>query len=142
MELLDTSNGGLRHDSIWSLHADVDAFWIGTFSAGLHRLAHSSGELTVFSEAEGLSNGVVYRIEPDRAGRLWLSTNNGLNVVDPGSGAVQALLRGDGLRNREFNSGASFAHDGLLYFGGTEGLDIVDPSRLASNSPPAVAVPS
>ena len=143
LEHLNTRNGLLQHDSIWALHAGQDGTWIGTFSAGLHRLDHGSGELRVFAEGQGLSNGVVYRIEPDASGRLWLSTNNGLSVVDPATGAVQTLLQGDGLRNREFNSGASFrSQDGLLLFGGTEGVDIIDPTQLAARSPPAIPVPS
>lgn len=143
LEHLDVRTGKLLHDSIWSLHADADAFWLGSFSAGLHRIDRTSGAIRSYSERDGLSNGVIYRIEPDAAGRLWLSTNNGLSVLDPATGMVQTLLQGDGLRNREFNSGASFrSGDGLLYFGGTEGIDIVDPDLLAEHSPPAIPVPS
>ena len=143
LEHLNTRAGTLGHDSVWALHEGRDATWVGTFSAGLHRLPHDGGGIRVYSEAEGLSNGVVYRIEPDAEGRLWLSTNNGLSVLDPATGSVQTLLQGDGLRNREFNSGASFrTGDGLLLFGGTEGLDVIEPLQLASRSPPALPVPS
>lgn len=143
LEHLTTRAGNLAHDSIWALHEGADATWIGTFSAGLHRMDHGDGSIRVFSEAHGLSNGVVYRIEPDASGRLWLSTNNGLSVLDPATGSVQTLLQGDGLRNREFNSGASFrTGQGLLLFGGTEGLDVIEPMQLATRSPPALPVPS
>lgn len=138
LELLNTRNGGLPHDSIWSLYGDRDAWWLGSFAGGLIRIDRETGAQRTLSDRDGLSNNVVYRIMPDSIGRLWLSTNNGLNVVDPVSGLVQALLRGDGLRNREYNSGAAFAdRRGLLWFGGTEGVDIIEPLRLTSTSPPA-----
>jgi len=143
LEHLSTRSGTLRHDSIWALYEGEDATWVGTFSAGVHRIDHADDGIRVFSEAQGLSNGVVYRIEPDPDGRLWLSTNNGLSVLDPATGSVQTLLQGDGLRNREFNSGSSFrTADGLILFGGTEGLDAIEPLSLAGSSPPALPVPS
>lgn len=138
LEQLYPGNRRLPHNSIWSLHESADAWWLGTFGAGLLRIDRRSGALTAIGEAQGLTNDVVYRIESDAKGRLWLSTNFGINIHDPATGSLQALLPGDGLRSREYNSGASFRDaDGRLYFGGTDGLDILEPLELASTSPPA-----
>lgn len=83
-------------------------------------------------------NNVVYSILPGPGGQLWLSTNLGISVLHPDSGVVQLIDRSDGLFNLEYNSGASFVDaDGLLYLGGTDGLDILDPSQLPVASPPA-----
>lgn len=132
------ARGTLVHDSVWSLHADDAAIWVGTFSGGLQRIARDGGPGRVYGEREGLSNNVVYRIEPDASGRLWLSTNRGLSVLDPASGTVQVLLRSDGLRNQEYNAGASFrSDDGLLHFGGVDGIDVLDPRALPTSSAPA-----
>ncbi|MBW3549762.1 MAG: diguanylate cyclase [Proteobacteria bacterium] len=134
---LGTHNGRLPHDSVWSLHADEQAVWLGTFG-GLLRLDPASDTVEAITERDGLSNNVIYRIEPDALGRLWLSTNLGISVLDPRSGIIQTLGRGDGLFNLEYNSGASFlGPDGLLYLGGTDGLDILDPAQLSPSSPPA-----
>ncbi|MDQ3205801.1 MAG: diguanylate cyclase [Pseudomonadota bacterium] len=133
-----THDGSLPHDSIWSLHADAEAMWLGSFSGGLLRLDQQTGGVTAITQADGLSNNVVYSINPGPRGRLWLSTNNGISVYDPGTGVVQVIRRGDGLHNLEYNSGASFTdRDGLLYLGGTDGLDILDPARLPVSSPGA-----
>ncbi|OHE86303.1 MAG: hypothetical protein A2579_00285 [Lysobacterales bacterium RIFOXYD1_FULL_69_11] len=138
---LHTGNGGLPHDSIWSLHADADAIWLGSFSGGLVRLDRDTGDARAITARDGLSNNVVYRIHPDAGGRLWLSTNYGISVYDPATGVVQALDRADGLFNLEYNSGAGFMDsDGLLYLGGTDGLDILQPDRLPTASPPATPV--
>jgi diguanylate cyclase (GGDEF)-like protein len=130
--------GTLVHDSVWALHADAEAVWLGTYSGGLQRLPRDGSPGRVYSERQGLSNDVVYRIEPDPAGRLWLSTNRGLSVLDPDRGTVQVLLRSDGLRNQEYNAGASFRDErGLLYFGGVDGIDVIDPAALPARSAPA-----
>jgi diguanylate cyclase (GGDEF)-like protein len=132
------ARGTLVHDSVWSLHADTAAVWVGTFSGGLQRIARDGGPGRVYGEREGLSNNVVYRIEPDADGRLWLSTNRGLSVLDPATGTIQVLLRSDGLRNQEYNAGASFrGADGLLHFGGVDGIDVLDPRALPASSAPA-----
>jgi diguanylate cyclase (GGDEF)-like protein len=141
LEHLHPGNGRLPHNSIWSLHASPDAYWVGTFAGGLLRLDRDDDAVRVYTSADGLSNDVIYRILPDRRGRLWLSTNNGLNVLDPASGVIQPLGPGDGLGNREYNSGAGWVDaEGHLFFGGTEGLDVVDPDALEFTSPPATPV--
>ncbi|MFP7721290.1 ligand-binding sensor domain-containing diguanylate cyclase [Lysobacter sp. A3-1-A15] len=141
VQALNTRNGRLPHDSIWSLHADADAIWMGAFSGGLLRLDRSTGQVRAITNRDGLSNNVVYRIVPDAGGRLWLTTNYGISVYDPATGMVQALDRADGLFNLEYNSGAGFVdEEGLLYLGGTDGLDVLRPDRLASGSAPATPV--
>src|SRR5690606_22323968 len=118
-----------------------EAYWVGTFAGGLLRIDRDNDAVRSYTSADGLSNDVVYRILPDRRGRLWLSTNNGLNVLDPGTDVIQPLGPGDGLGNREYNSGAGRVDaDGRLFFGGTEGRDVVDPAALDLTSPPATPV--
>lgn len=59
-------------------------------------------------------------------------------MLDPATGIVQNLGPRDGLQNQEFNSGSAFGDaDGLLYFGGTRGLDVIDPRGLPARSAPA-----
>lgn len=129
---------GELHESLWSLHEGADALWVGSFSGGLFRVDRARGEVLNYGGRDGLGSDVVYGILEDRHGRLWLSTNNGLAVLDPGSGVVQNLGPRDGLQNREYNSGSALrAQDGTMYFGGTRGLDVVDPAALPLRSSPA-----
>lgn len=137
---LHRGNGQLVNDSVWALHADRDAVYVGSYGGGLQRLRLDAHEHWHMSSRDGLSNNVVYRIERDPGDRLWLSTNRGLNVVDPISRRVQVLSASDGLANTEYNAGASFRDaSGRLYFGGTEGLDVLDP--LAVPQTASVATP-
>ncbi len=132
---LHRGNGRLAHDSVWALREHAGAIWVGTYGGGLQRVRLDDDHAFLLGERDGLSNNVVYRIEPDLGGRLWLSTNRGLNVFDPDTGRVQLLRESDGLTNTEYNAGASFRDaDGLLHFGGTEGLDVLDPDALPQHS--------
>ncbi|VXC14814.1 Transcriptional regulator [Luteimonas sp. 9C] len=127
--------GAGMHRSAWAIHGDAEAIWVGAFAAGLYRIDRRTGASSVLTERDGLTNNVVYRILPDTGGRLWLSTNLGLSVYDPDTGIVQNLGRRDGLRNQEYNSGSAFhGDDGLLYFGGTMGVDVIAPMQLPRRS--------
>ncbi|KLI98505.1 transcriptional regulator [Luteimonas sp. FCS-9] len=134
---LQPTGAGLHH-AVWAIHADAHAVWAGTFGGGLFRIDRATGASTVLTDRDGLTNNVVYRILPDPGGRLWVSTNLGLSVYDHDNGIVQNLGRRDGLRNQEYNSGSAFQDgDGLLYFGGTLGLDVIAPMQLPRRSAPA-----
>lgn len=131
--------GGPPVNAIWALHAAADHLWAGTFAHGLYRIDPASGGKRAFTEHDGLANNVIYQILPDASGRLWLSTNNGLSVFDPDTGLFQNLGQRDGLLSQEFNSSAGWrTPDGRrLWFGGTRGVDVIDPARLPRHSAPA-----
>lgn len=126
------------HHSLWSLFAQDQALWVGSYSRGLYRIDVPTGEVTRLGTQQGLGNSVVYSLLGDDLGRVWASTNNGLSVVDADSESIQVLGPRDGLANREYNSSSGFrGADGLLYFGGTHGMDVLDPSALPRHSAPA-----
>jgi diguanylate cyclase (GGDEF)-like protein len=121
---------GLAHPSVWSLLAEDDGVWVGTFAGGLHRFDLQGRLQRLYAERDGLSSNVIYRILRDARGHVWASTNDGLNVIDGDAGAIRVLRRQDGLRNFEFNNGAGYRDaEGRLWFGGPEGLDVVEPWR-------------
>ncbi|WP_376694828.1 ligand-binding sensor domain-containing protein [Wenzhouxiangella sp. EGI_FJ10305] len=125
-------------ESVWAIHVEGDRIWLGTFGGGLLRLDRSGELERRVTDADGLPNNVIYRILPDREGRLWMSTNNGLGVVDTRSGQVQQLGRRDGLTNQEFNAGAAWQDgSGTLYFGGVDGVDSVNSTAFSFDSPAA-----
>nr|WP_241093658.1 ligand-binding sensor domain-containing diguanylate cyclase [Xanthomonas sp.] len=133
--------GAGLYKSVWSLYEKDRTLWVGTFSGGLYQVDLRRDVSLRYTDREGLGSNVVYTILPDPLGRLWLSTNNGLSVLDPATRIVQNLGRRDGLHNQEFNSGRGYRDaQGLLYFGGTQGVDVIDPTRLPLRSAPARAV--
>lgn len=126
------------HNSLWSLLADDGALWAGSYSRGIYRIDLATSAVTNIRHSDGLGNDVIYSLLTDDLGRLWASTNNGLSVIDPGNGSIQVLGPRDGLANREYNSSSAYRDArGLLYFGGTRGVDVLDPSGLPRHSAPA-----
>jgi len=120
--------------------------WLGTKGGGVNRLDKHSGKVQHFTNAQGLSNNVVYGVLPEYTAastssvtNLWLSTNSGLSKFDTKKGVFQNFFSVDGLQDNEFNT-LSYAcsPDGRLYFGGVNGITAFYPSDLNASitSPP------
>ena len=132
----------LSSDHVWSLLEDPSGdLWVGTGGGGLNRLDILNQTFTHFTTKNGLVNNVVYGIEMDDLGRLWISTNRGLARFEPQTGRWNHYDREDGLQDIEFNVGASFRdRAGRLYFGGVLGFNSFDPQTIIDNPfvPPVV----
>ncbi|MGB8692998.1 MAG: ATP-binding protein, partial [Steroidobacteraceae bacterium] len=89
-----------------------------------------------------LTSEVIYGIESDQRGGLWLSGNAGLLRFDPATGEARPYHREHGLQGEEFNFGAHFrTRSGLLAFGGSKGFNLFDPLRAIEQSvPPGVVL--
>lgn len=109
--------------------------WIGTYG-GLAEtsLAVTTGKrrFTVVRARDGLGSDNIAAVLPDRHGRLWAATANGLSVVDPSSGEIRTLGLRDGLGARFYNHRtAATGPDGELMFGGLDGLAVIEPDAQA-----------
>ena len=102
--------------------------WIGTYGQGLNRLCSEDMErkkwvFTHFCENDGLCNDVVYAIQEDGKGRLWMSTDNGLSEFDPEEKTFRNFYVEDGLLSDQFYwSAGATGKSGELYFGSMQGL--------------------
>lgn len=136
---LDQSS--LSADTVYALYVDAEnRVWVGTRGGGLDRVLVSTRHPGVvrfsnYSQADGLSNDVIYGIQGDDRGNLWLSTNFGLNRFNPDTGEVKRFHRSHGLQAEEFNFGAHFrSRDGELFFGGANGFNRFHPDALPRNN--------
>ena len=84
-----------------------------------------------------MTRQVVYGIESDIDGRLWLSTNNGLTRFDPRTRTTKAFHEAHGLQGEDFNFSAHYrGRDGTLYFGGNNGFNAFAPNAVTKDAPP------
>lgn len=116
--------------------------WIGTYGSGLCRLDKHTGAIRTFGWAEGLPNNVIYGIQPDGRGHLWLSTNQGLCRFDSRTFEVRNYTTDDGLPADEFNRFQDIRlPDGRLVFGGVGGYTCFSPDAIRDDSfQPAIAL--
>ena len=143
----------LSNNAIFSIHTDrAGVLWVGTWGGGLNRLdrrgtAATRGAFTHYRVKDGLPNDSVYGIleedtpSADQAGRLWLSTNNGLSRFDPQTETFRNYGVRDGLQSVEFNLGAHHkTGSGEMFFGGIQGVNAFHPVRITDNAyiPPIV----
>ncbi len=134
--------GRLNNNTVWCLYADEKGdVWMGTWGGGLN-VFRSDGEMFQhFTIKDGLPSNVVNNILPDSSGNLWLSTNRGICRLNPQTMAIRNYDYSDGLQGNEFNPGAACAgKDGVLYFGGINGITLFHPRRITDNHhiPPVV----
>ncbi len=108
--------------------------WAGTYGNGFCKIdVQRDGTLqcTSFSQKDGISNNVIYSLQEDKWGNIWISTDYGLSKFNPETLLFRNFYKQDGLLNNQFYWSASFKDEkGVLYFGGTEGLNYFDPKDI------------
>jgi len=139
----DKNERSLSNNNILSLNNDLNRpgnyLWIGTKGGGLNRLDKKTGQFLRFNTKSGLPNNVVYGILTDKQGKLWLSTNKGISSFDPTQRSFQNFNVDDGLQSNEFNRYAfTKTAEGLLFFGGMNGITYFNPTDIKPLGPPAV----
>lgn len=83
---------GLPDSDISSLARNHEGLWVGTFRAGVARVA-SDGSITHFNERGGLLDDRINRLAIDGEGDLWIATDRGLIEREQGGRfVVRGLL--------------------------------------------------
>ena len=141
--LLGTSTGLWRYEdgsrtlvrfpsvdyAVYSLLVIQGVCWMGTATHGMVAFDLEAQTSETFQRRTGLSDDRIYAVLEDECGHLWLSSDRGIMRFHIDSESVDVFGRTEGLNQLEFNR-TSFAAgaSGRLYFGGLDGLTVVDPS--------------
>ncbi len=74
--------------------------WLGTIGGGLNKFDKKAETFTHFRHnefnANSLSSDNVRAVYEDKQGRIWVGTENGLNVIYPEDGKIERFLHNDG----------------------------------------------
>ncbi|HMP92013.1 MAG TPA: histidine kinase dimerization/phosphoacceptor domain -containing protein, partial [Phnomibacter sp.] len=115
--------------------AGENAFWLATKGIGLIHLEVNTGKQQFIRKVDGLPSDILYRIETDNIGRLWISTDNGLCCYDPQKKTFDNFSTEQGITHNEFNRVSSYkAEDGRLFFGGLNGVIGFHPLEFSGNA--------
>ncbi|HWB26800.1 MAG TPA: two-component regulator propeller domain-containing protein [Chitinophagaceae bacterium] len=142
-----TANSALINNDIISLLHDKDNnIWIGSRN-GLCVFNAKKAGFQCFTTQDGLPDNSILNIIQDNAGKIWVSTPDGLskitftNIDDAIKIKCKNYDEMDGLQSRDFNENAAYkTRAGELVFGGAKGFNIFDPASLKENKyvPPVV----
>ncbi len=128
---------GMYSGAIFGLLSDShDRLWIIT-EKGLVRLKSWDGKQARFERLDAL-NARGGNLQEDQQGRIWTEEE----MIDPTSLRIHRLTPADGINvGTLWISSYAQTRDGLLFFGGTKGLAIIDPKHFKAYdyAPPMVA---
>ncbi len=118
----------------WELFKDQKTIWIGT-NRGLFKLDTESNNFNQITSAPKLENRVIFSIEQDQNGTLWMGTEKGLASFNPEKKETRFYNENDGLKNIEFNRRSVKKNsDGQLLFGGVNGITAFYPDQIQQNT--------
>ncbi len=131
----------LPHDYVAALTLDNRGrLWVGTTGGGVALMVREpTGDqppsFRTISRQDGLPSNTVASLIPGSDGRVWVSTDNGLAAIDPDDFSVSLLERGAAENISSYLPGSATAlPDGGLVFGGTNGITLVQPSRIRAHA--------
>ncbi len=122
--------------------------WIGT-RVGLDLYDPRTHEFRTFRTEDGLPDNLILTILEDNKHNLWVSTPVGLSNVLISENKTTGKLsfqfknydESDGLQGKEFNEKAALKTSaGEMVFGGADGFNIFDPSKIVPNNKKAALV--
>lgn len=118
--------------------------WIGTRGDGLQLFNRENQTFKTYTTDDGLPNNVVYGIEEDKMGNLWMSTNWGISMFDIKNESFINFDVTEGLQSNEFNANAHLiSSTGEMFFGGMKGFNTIFPEDIIMNqSKPDIVITS
>jgi signal transduction histidine kinase/ligand-binding sensor domain-containing protein len=132
-----TSGGtevGVPNKQILSIRADplhAGSVWFSGRGDGLVHVDPVANKIDIIEEKDGLPNGLIYALECDDKGSLWLTTNKGLVRYNPSTKEFFTFDESFGLDIVPFIDNAAYkTRDGYILFGGANGFTAFLPAEI------------
>lgn len=147
------NSNSISNNNVWSILFDEEnRMWLGT-EGGLNVSENPGISATFkhFTTSQGLASNGVFGLEIDDQSNIWMSSFKGISKLqnsvlnnilhqdkdlseitfDPFNPLFKNYDKSFGLQGNEFNQGAYFkADNGMIYFGGLEGLTYFNPNDV------------
>ena len=110
---LPSTPPGLQSDDLRCIFADShDNIWVGGAYSGVYFIPASGGRALnfhqVLGDSDSLSSNTVWDIFEDHSGIIWVATDNGMDLLDPNTLAIQHI------KPLEVNNKLAFASNKVL----------------------------
>ena len=130
---------------IYPNDALIDAnniMWIAYSGYGLVGIDALTYEKKFFYNKENLlPNNIIFDMQPDTNGNIWLGSNSGLIKFSPQEHHIQKFDHEQGLAISELNSDTSLTLlDGRMVYGSPKGLIFFDPLKVSLEKPNDISV--
>jgi signal transduction histidine kinase/ligand-binding sensor domain-containing protein/AraC-like DNA-binding protein len=132
----ENNRNSLSSNHIWCLYRDNSrTLWVGT-DAGLNKLILDRTANIISYQAIQtpiLKDRKIMAILEDDKRNLWLSSSQGLFKLNIPSNVVKKYTYQDGLQSNTLTEACFKSDDGLMYFGGINGLNYFKPNDIINN---------
>ncbi len=120
--LSTNSLGGTNPETVFADSAGM--IWIGFYGSGLDEFNPATNQFRHFHysahDSQSLSNDFVTQVSRDKKGRVWVGTQNGLNLLDEQNGKFKRFYKVEG-DSTSLSSNVIRAiyedHEGTLWIG-------------------------
>lgn len=132
----EDKGNSLTSNYIWSIYRDSsNVMWLGT-DAGLDRV-ELDGQAKISTlrhiNHNMLEDRKILGILKDEEQNLWLSNSQGLFKYNPQKNEVKRYSHKDGLQSNTLTEAVYRNRDGVMYFGGINGLNYFHPKDIQDN---------
>jgi len=138
----DDKPNSITNNFINSIYEDhAGGLWIGT-EGGLNTFDRRLEVFNTHSLVNEQANGEIVSMLEDNVGKLWLAHWDGITVFDPANPSLAITYdKHDRIQGGFFYNNVCFKDkSGFLLFGGSNGFNIIDPSKVISNPKKASVV--
>lgn len=141
LQRYDLPQGSRVYDLTW-----LDGrLWLAS-GLGLLEFDRARGHIATHVPKQPQAGSVMYSLQADAAGQLWVGSNRGLLRFNPAATATQRFRhfdQRDGLAVTEFNRRSrALDAEGRVLLGGIGGIVRFDPTRAAIEAPPPMPLVS
>ncbi len=110
--------------------------WLTTNNRGLIRYDENKETIQFFNKETGFPTNRIFSIESADNQTIWASTNNGIIHLNPEDNSFIHYDSNAGVPFNQFNYRAAFkSSDGIIYFGGNEGMVSINTDQYYKISP-------
>lgn len=135
--ILQGVNSLERHSITCIQRVPKSGLWVGSLEGGISKLIGNEEDLSfkTYTEADGLDDNDVMTFQHDNKGRLWIATNKGINRFDPKTETFQNYTAEDGLVPASFEVSSAKLQNGMMVFGGNNGICYFHPDLISTDTP-------
>ncbi len=109
--------------------------WIGTAGKGIDIFDPKNNTFKKFSLNNKIKDAEVYCILRDKNDNMWFSSNQGIYAYYNDTETLKNFTREDGLLSQQYHPNSGFiSKAGILYFGGGNGFNIINPAIVQPNT--------